>query len=131
MKLTPEAERHLREYQKDFMQEDTQAGLIYDFLDTYKGDRVCSKQLYREALNHQFNEPADWETRAICEIMNTGIENGAITGWQPFNGPRRFEGYGKQKGWERTGNENDESGNRDLCEQINFREITGDDNVPF
>ena len=131
MKLTPEAERHLREYQKDFMQEDTQAGLIYDFLDTYKGDRVCSKQLYREALNHQFNEPADWETRAICEIMNTGIENGAIIGWQPFNGPRRFEGYGKQKGWERTGNENDESGNRDLCEQINFREITGDDDVPF
>jgi len=104
---------------------------IYDFLDTYKGDRVCSKQLYREALNHQFNEPADWETRAICEIMNTGIENGAITGWQLFNGPRRFEGYGKQKGWEKTGNENDESGNRDLCEQINFREITGDDNVPF
>jgi predicted P-loop ATPase len=48
MKLTPEAERHLREYQKDFMQEDTQAGLIYDFLDTYKGDRVCSKQLYRK-----------------------------------------------------------------------------------
>ena len=29
-----------------FMQEDTQAGMIYAYLEDYTGDRVCSKQLY-------------------------------------------------------------------------------------
>ena len=29
-------------------------------------------RLYEEALGN-LNSPADWETRAICEIMNTGI----------------------------------------------------------
>ena len=56
------------------MQEDTQAGMIYAFLEDYTGDRVCSKQLYAEALGNT-NIPAEWETRAICEIMNTGIQS--------------------------------------------------------
>ena len=40
---------------------------IYAFLEDYTGDRVCSKQLYAEALGNA-NIPAEWETRAICEI---------------------------------------------------------------
>ena len=31
---------------------------------------VCSKQLYKEALNHAFDEPKQWE---INEIMNQCI----------------------------------------------------------
>ena len=34
------------------MQEDAQAGMIYAFLEDYTGDRVCSKQLYAEALGN-------------------------------------------------------------------------------
>ena len=37
--------RYLNAHQQDFMQEDTQAGMIYAYLEDHTGDRVCSKQL--------------------------------------------------------------------------------------
>ena len=40
------------------------------YLDKYTGNMVCSKQLYKEALNHAFDEPKQWE---INEIMNQCI----------------------------------------------------------
>ena len=80
------------------MQEDTQAGMIYAYLEDYTGDRVCSKQLYEEALGN-LNSPADWETRAICEIMNTGIAGGIIQGWAAYKSPKRYKKYGSQKVW--------------------------------
>ena len=86
---------------QDFMQEDAQAGMIYAFLEDYTGDRVCSKQLYAEALGNT-NIPAEWETRAICEIMNTGISRGDIQGWQAHKTAKRYPKYGVQKGWERV-----------------------------
>ena len=94
--FSPEMVRHLKEHQRDFMPEDTKAGMIQAFLDSYPGDTVCSKQLYKEALNHDFDEPKQWEIREINEIMNQ-----CITGWNYFSNPRMFAGYGRQKGWER------------------------------
>ena len=38
------------------------------YLDKYTGSMVCSKQLYKEALNHAFDEPKQWEIREINEI---------------------------------------------------------------
>jgi hypothetical protein len=70
--------------------------MIQAFLDSYPGDTVCSKQLYKEALNHDFDEPKQWEIREINEIMNQ-----CVTGWNYFSNPRMFAGYGRQKGWER------------------------------
>ena len=93
----------LQAHQQDFMQEDAQAGMIYAFLEDYTGDRVCSKQLYAEALGNT-NIPAEWETRAICEIMNTGISCGDIQGWQAHKTAKRYPKYGVQKGWERVTN---------------------------
>ena len=78
--FSPAMQEALQICQKDFMQEDTQAGMIYAFLEDYTGDRVCSKQLYAEALGN-LNLPAEWENRAICEIMTAGIANGEIKGW--------------------------------------------------
>ena len=52
------------------MPEDTKAGMIQAYLDKYTGSMVCSKQLYKEALNHAFDEPKQWE---INEIMNQCI----------------------------------------------------------
>ena len=46
--------------------------------------------------------PAEWETRAICEIMNTGISRGDIQGWQAHKTAKRYPKYGVQKGWERV-----------------------------
>ena len=95
--LSKDMDRELRELQKQFMPEDTKAGLIQAFLDNYDGTQVCSKLLYAEALNHPFDEPKQWELREINEIMNNSIE-----GWIPFSNPRIFARYGRQRGWERT-----------------------------
>ena len=65
--FSPAMQETLQAHQQDFMHEDAQAGMIYAFLEDYTGDRVCSKQLYAEALGNT-NIPAEWETRAICEI---------------------------------------------------------------
>ena len=99
--FSPAMQEMLQAHQQDFMQEDAQAGMIYAFLEDYAGDRVCSKQLYAEALGNT-NIPAEWETRAICEIMNTGISRGDIQGWQAHKTAKRYPKYGVQKGWERV-----------------------------
>ena len=70
--------------------------MIQAYLDRYTGSAICSKQLFKEALNHPFDEPKQWEIREVNDIMNHGI-----TGWKYFSNPRIFEGYGRQKGWER------------------------------
>ena len=99
--FSPAMQETLQVHQQDFMQEDAQAGMIYAFLEDYTGDRVCSKQLYAEALGNT-NIPAEWETRAICEIMNTGISRGDIQGWQAHKTAKRYPKYGVQKGRERV-----------------------------
>ena len=101
--FSEEMEKSLRTRQQDFMQEDTWAGMIYAYLDDYTGKRVCSKQLYAEALD-QINQPQSWETREICEIMNSGIRSGAIRGWRAHTTAKRYAKYGVQKGWERIDN---------------------------
>ena len=102
MKFSKEIQRQLVEVQKDFMPEDTEAGQIQGFLEHYTGNVVCSKQLFKEALGHAFEEPKRWQLHNINEIMNT-----VVTGWKPFSNPRMFAGYGRQRGWEReiSGNE--------------------------
>ena len=123
--FSPEMVRYLKEHQKDFMPEDTKAGMIQAFLDSYAGDTICSKQLYKEALNHIFDEPKQWEIREINEIMNQ-----CVTGWTYFSNPRSFAGYGRQKGWEReraaTG-----SGNSAAKIPDGFVEITEQIEMPF
>ena len=78
------------------MPEDTKAVMIQAYLDKYTGSMVCSKQLYKEALNHAFDEPKQWEIREINEIMNQSISS-----WRYFPNPRMFSEYSRQKGWER------------------------------
>ena len=115
LSFSAEMNAYLKAHQQDFMQEDTQAGMIYAYLEDYTGERVCSKQLYEEALGN-CNPPAEWETRAICEIMNTGIANGSIQGWTAYKSPKRYKKYGSQKGWERV--------NQPPTDGDGFREIT-------
>ena len=99
--FSPKLQRELLNHQQDFMQEDTVQGMILAFLEEYPGDRVCSKLLWAEALNHPFEEPQDWQTRNICEIMNQGILDGSISGWRAYKNGKRYKKYGTQKGWER------------------------------
>ena len=127
LKLPKRIADHLKDFQLDFMQEDTQAGQIYAWLEDYDGDRVCSKQIYKEALGNAFRDPADWETRIICEIINTGIENGDINGWRAFKSPKRFQNYGTQKGWERVPREISKAEDP----LTGFVEIGDDEDCPF
>ena len=61
--------------QKEFMPEDTNAGIIQEFLDDYDDDYVCTRILFDEAL-HRTGEMKQWEGKEIANIMNN-----AIVGW--------------------------------------------------
>ena len=99
LKLSPAIESHLKDYQKDFMPEDTKAVRIQNYLDAYQGKMVCSLQLFYEALGHaSYEEPKQYEIRDINSIMNN-----SILGWKAFHNPRHFPSpYNRQKGWERV-----------------------------
>lgn len=118
MKFSKPVQRKLVEVQKDFMPEDTEAGMIIGFLENYRGNQVCSKQLYREALHHEYDEPKRWQIHDINEIMNT-----AVTGWRYFSNPRAFDRYGRQKGWERIA----DSGNELPGNEADFSELTAEE----
>ena len=108
----------LVEVQKDFMPEDTEAGQIQGFLEHYTGNMVCSKQLFKEALGHAFEEPKRWQLHNINEIMNT-----VVTGWKPFSNPRMFAGYGRQRGWERESSGNELPDNEDRFVELSEEEV--------
>ena len=103
----------------------TKAGMIQAYLDKYTGSMVCSKQLYKEALNHAFDEPKQWEIREINEIMNQCIDR-----WRYFPNPRMFSEYGRQKGWERE-NPATDSGNPPEKTMDGFVEVTEQMELPF
>ena len=104
LKLSPEIEAEVRQRQRQCMQEDVDSGLILAFMQDYTGDKVCSKQLFREALHNEFAQPQRWQTNEINDIMNQLIREGSLPEWRYFDKPRRFTGtdYGSQKGWERA-----------------------------
>ena len=139
--LSREMEEKQAREQERFQQEDTMAGQIYAFMEGFEGDKLCSKQLYKEALDHPYDEPKQWETREIFEIVNVGIANGSIPGWRPFANSRRFEKYGTQRGWERIPTEQETENaspvNRavnqpvDDFQQMGFVEVDPDADFPF
>lgn len=127
LKLSSQLEAEVRKRQKLFMQEDVDAGLILSFMQNYTGSRVCSRQLFREALHNDFIHPLRWQTNEINEIMNQLIREGTLSGWRYFDSPKRFGSeYGTQKGWERIPDVNENGSTND-----GFRQITLEDDVPF
>ncbi len=109
---------YLKEYQKQFMPEDTDAGMIFAFLDTYTGDKVCTKQLWREALHRDY-EPKRTELKPIADIMNN-----LVTDWELCDKTMHFGIYGKQRGWIRIFSEPDKAG-------AGFEQMTLDMENPF
>ena len=125
LSFSTEMVRYLKEHQRDFMPEDTKAGMIQAYLDRYTGSIVCSKQLFREALNHPFDEPKQWEIREVNDIMNH-----CVTGWHYFSNPRMFPEYGRQKGWEREAPATDTSNGAEKIPE-GFVEVTEQMELPF
>ncbi len=139
--LTKTMEKELTREQERFRQEDTLAGQIYAFMESFAGDKLCSRQIYKEALDHPYDEPKQWETREIFEVVHLGIASGEIQGWRPFVHSRRFEKYGTQRGWERIPAEQEtdkalpvnQTVNQpvDDLRQLGFVEVEPDADFPF
>ena len=125
LRLSPDMEEYLKTVQTAFMPEDTKAGMIIGYLERFRGDKVCSRQLYREALHKPFEDARQWEIREISDIMNN-----SVTGWKPFSNPRSFGEYGRQRGWER---EIPATGccNRDENTEDGFEKVPEEMEVPF
>ena len=84
------------------MLEDSFKELILDYLEHCKGNMVCSRLLYAEALGND-GSPAQWEIREINDIMNN------CSGWIAFTNPRYFPSpYNRQRGWEKPDNKESE-----------------------
>ena len=101
---------------------------ILAFMQDYQGDKVCSKQLFREALHNEYTQPQRWQTNEINDIVNQLIREGTLSGWRYFDKPRRFTGtdYGSQKGWERIPDVNEKMPTEDV-----FRQAVKGDYIPF
>ena len=96
LKFPKDIEKQLNALRREFMAEDTNAGMIQMYLDGYEGDYVCVAQIYQEALHNPFTDPSRRDSIEITDIMRHSIE-----GWQP--GPvHRFEKYGRQRSWVRV-----------------------------
>ena len=114
LKLSPEMEAEVRQRQRQFVQEDVTAGLILAFMQDYDGDKVCSKQLFKEALHNEYVQPQRWQTNEINDIMNQLIRDGSLPDWRYFDSPKRFgPEFGTQKGWERIKPVNEEPSTND------------------
>ncbi len=129
--LPKELQAHMKDIQRDFMPEDTKLGLIQEFLDTCGRDTVCSRMLFAEALGRPHDEPRKSEIREINEIMNNCIE-----GWEAFTYSRRFDKYGKQRGWKRVSPTGDEQVGTNMGTNMGtntetVKNIADDDPFPF
>ena len=93
--FTKEIEEEAKRLQKEFMPEDTNAGIIQAFLDDYDDEYVCTRILFDEAL-HRTGEMKQWEGKEIANIMNNAIE-----GWKPHGTHRFGKEYGIQRSWKR------------------------------
>ena len=97
MKFSPAIAKKLIEVQKSFMPEDTEAGLILDWLEHTSEKIVCCRMLHELALGRT-DDPKKWQLHAYAEIMR----NYAGNRWRYFENPRSFgPKYGRQKGWEK------------------------------
>lgn len=93
--ISKEYEVQLDKRRLQFMAEDTLTGVIQAWLEQYKGEYVCTKMLYAEALGG-FGEP---DRKSINEIND--IMNNCIPGWVSGPSSKRFHGYGIQRAWHR------------------------------
>ena len=95
LSFTKEIEEEAKKLQKEFMPEDAKVGIIQLWLDELSQDYVCSTMIYKEAFDHEYDTPKDWELKEINNVMNN-----SISGWEKISS-HRFAEYGIQRGWRR------------------------------
>lgn len=85
----------LQNLQSMCMIDDGYVGIIQEWLDHYKGEYICTRMIYEDALG-KTDDPSLSKLRDISSILNNQIE-----GWIQEEKQKRLEKYGRQRVWKR------------------------------
>ena len=89
--ILPEAYmQEAKELQKTHMADDGKRGIILDYLEGKT--QVCAREIWFEALKETI-PPKNWQASEINNIV------AKIPGWERLKTPRKFDGYGQQRGF--------------------------------
>ena len=91
--FSDEMEAYAHELQKDFMPEDTERGMVENYIETNQLKRVCVKEIYCRVFGKfATDEIPGWMSKKITDILRS-------LGWHDASS-RKFKEYGSQKAWE-------------------------------
>ena len=79
-----------KELQEANMADDGKCGIIMDYLEGKT--QVCAREIWFEALKETI-PPKNWQASEINNIV------AKIPGWERLKTPRKFDGYGQQRGF--------------------------------
>ena len=89
--ILPEAYmQEAKELQEANMADDGKRGIILDYLEGKT--QVCAREIWFEALKETIT-PKNWQASEINNIV------AKIPGWERLKTPRKFDGYGQQRGF--------------------------------
>ena len=89
--ILPEAYmQEAKELQEAKMADDGKRGIILDYLEGKT--QVCAREIWFEALKETI-PPKNWQASEINNIV------AKIPGWERLKTPRKFDGYGQQRGF--------------------------------
>ena len=89
--ILPEAYmQEAKELQEANMADDGKRGIILDYLEGKT--QVCAREIWFEALKETI-PPKNWQASEINNIV------AKIPGWERLKTPRKFDGYGQQRGF--------------------------------
>lgn len=89
--ILPEAYmQEAKELQETNMADDGKRGIILDYLEGKT--QVCAREIWFEALKETI-PPKNWQVSEINNIV------AKIPGWERLKTPRKFDGYGQQRGF--------------------------------
>ena len=107
--LPKKLQGYVETMQEVFMEEDVRVGIIQEWLDHTKEERICVAMLYQKALGNEDSKPNRMESNDLHSIMLN-----LIKGWHWLdnaNGGRaKCGGYGTQVCYERDANFSDSDG---------------------
>ena len=82
-----------KELQEANMADDGKRGIIQEYLEGKT--QVCAREIWEKALGENVS-PRKYQITEINDII------AKVSGWKKLKSPRNFEGYGKQRGFQKT-----------------------------
>lgn len=99
--LPKSIEGEFGEYQKKFEKENVDEAVIINWIkNEYGGTKICTKMINDLALKRG-KDPDERARSDIRLTINKAIDAGQLPGWHYYEGLKRFDCYGPQRGWEK------------------------------